>query len=105
MSAQQLDEERVFHLARGIAEPELRAEYLDQVCASDQSLRERVEALLEIYEEEQGFLKSAENPVAPTVELGTAVEKIGGPDRVLQTASGNRRGGFGVVYMGACSGQ
>ena len=33
MSSRQLDEEAIFHVARGILEPGLRSTYLDQVCA------------------------------------------------------------------------
>ena len=32
MTSGQLDEERIFHLARGISDAVLRAEYLDQIC-------------------------------------------------------------------------
>ena len=46
MSSRQLDEERIFHVARDLSNPATRAEYLDQICAGDQALRERVEALL-----------------------------------------------------------
>ena len=46
MASRQLDEERIINTERSTA----RLEYLDQICASDQALRERVEALLEIHE-------------------------------------------------------
>ena len=65
MSSQQLDEERIFHTARGISDPEIQSDYLDQICSGDQALRERVEALLEVHEKEQDFLKSLPEP-APT---------------------------------------
>lgn len=47
MSSQQLDEEAIFHVVRGIPDPDTRAVYLNQTCAGDQALRERVEALFE----------------------------------------------------------
>ena len=58
MANRQLDEEAVFHVARDISNPGSRSKYLDQVCAGDLGLRERVEALLEVHEQEQSFLKS-----------------------------------------------
>ena len=42
----QLDEEAIFHLAKRIPALEDRETYLDQVCAGDQSLRNRVVDLL-----------------------------------------------------------
>ena len=62
MPSRQLDEERIFHTARKIDNCEARDEYLDQVCAGDQPLRERVEALIQVHEQEQEFLKSAPQP-------------------------------------------
>src|SRR5436305_1233200 len=41
-----LDEEAVFHLARQIASPEAREDYLQQACGADAALRARVRALL-----------------------------------------------------------
>ena len=50
MTNQQLDEERIFHIAREFHDEATRSEYLDQICAGDQALRERVEALLKVHE-------------------------------------------------------
>ena len=58
MDSRQLDEEAIFHIARQLASADARATYLDQVCAGDASLRDRVEALLRIHEQEQSFLNS-----------------------------------------------
>lgn len=58
MSSQQLDEEAIFHVARSIPESHMRSTYLDQICTGDQALRHRVEALLEVHENEQAFLNS-----------------------------------------------
>ena len=57
MPDRRLDEEEIFHVARKITDPETQAKYLDQICAGDQPLRERVEALLKVHEQEQAFLK------------------------------------------------
>ena len=53
MNDRRLDEERVFHIARQLADMEARSDYLDQVCAGDANLRRRVEALLEVHEQEE----------------------------------------------------
>ena len=50
MTSRQLDEEAIFHIARDLSDSAKRAIYLDQICAGDQALRERVEALLEVHE-------------------------------------------------------
>ena len=81
-----------------IQTPRHRVEYLDQVCAGDQALRERVEALLEVHEQEQDFLKSSPEP-APTVDQPPISEGPGpqiGRYKLLQKIG---EGGFGVVYM------
>ena len=76
MSSQQLDEERIFHLAREIPKPQARSEYLDQVCVGDQALRERVEALLTAREQESAFLKSSPVP-KPTSDFSPVTEAPG----------------------------
>ena len=58
MGSRQPDEETIFHTARKIDDAEMRREYLGQICAGDQPLRERVEALLKVHDQEQAFLKS-----------------------------------------------
>ena len=98
MTSRQLDEEAIFHIARDIGTPENRSTYLDQVCAGDAALRERVEFLLNVYETEQDFLKSNEQ-FGPTVDRSPIQEEPGqqiGRYRLLQRIG---EGGFGVVYM------
>ena len=98
MTNRQLDEEAIFHVARGLADLDLRSTYLDQVCSGDQALRERVEALLDVHEKEQNFLKSSPEP-GPTVDQTPISEAPGhqiGRYKLLQKIG---EGGFGVVYM------
>ena len=98
MSSPQLGEEAIFHTARRIDDPAVRSEYLDQVCGGDLRLRSRVEALLEVHEQEQVFLKSAADP-GPTVDQPAISEAPGdqiGRYKLLQRIG---EGGFGVVYM------
>ncbi|MHC4405469.1 MAG: serine/threonine protein kinase [Planctomycetota bacterium] len=98
MTSQQRDEEAVFHIARQIPNVDVRSGYLDQVCAADRGLRERVEALLGVYAQEQEFLKSQPEP-ATTTDQYPISEGPGdqiGRYRLLQKIG---EGGFGVVYM------
>ena len=98
MSSRQLDEEAIFHVARGIDDLALRSTYLDQVCGGDANLRSRVESLLEVHEQEREFLKSSPQP-EPTVDPSPLSEGPGheiGRYKLLQKIG---EGGFGVVYM------
>ena len=98
MTHRRLDEERIFHVARRILDEEARAEYIEQICAGDQVLRQRVEALLEVHDREEQFLKS-DGGQAPTVGQPPLSESPGqqiGRYRLLQKIG---EGGFGVVYM------
>ena len=68
-------------------EPELRAAYLEQVCADDAELRRTVLALIEASERSEGFLRVASEPKHP--------ESIG-PYRIVRELG---RGSSGVVYL------
>jgi hypothetical protein len=52
MNIVQVDDEAIFQVARKIEASEARQAYLNQVCGEDHSLRERLEALLRVWEEE-----------------------------------------------------
>ena len=98
MTSRQHDEEQIFHIAREIPNLDARAGYIDQICAGDQALRERVEGLLDVHEKEQSFLKS-NGAVEPTVDQPSITESPGqeiGRYKLLQKIG---EGGFGVVYM------
>ena len=92
----------VFGAARRLSAGE-RAAYLDEACADDASLRQRVEELLQASDEAGNFLESpAAVPTGPggTVRLpATPTEKSGdriGRYKLLQQIG---EGGCGVVYM------
>ena len=98
MSSRQLDEEAIFHVARGIDDLDLRSTYLEQICGGDANLRSRVESLLDVHEKEREFLKSSPEP-EPTVDPSPLSEGPGheiGRYKLLQKIG---EGGFGVVYM------
>ena len=98
MSTRQLDEEAIFHIARRIEAADLRADYLEQACAGDANLRGRVEALLQIHDQEQAFLKSAPVP-GPTQDWPAISEGPGqqiGRYKLLQEIG---EGGMGTVFM------
>ncbi|MDG1896956.1 MAG: hypothetical protein P8J37_18775 [Fuerstiella sp.] len=98
MTQHQRDEERIFHVARGLDNSELRQEYLNQICEGDQGLRERVDALLAVHEKERTFLKSQAEKESTVLYSGiteTVAQKIG-RYKLLQKIG---EGGFGVVYM------
>ena len=99
MASRQLDEESVFHVARGIPDVELRAVYLGQICAGDQALRGRVEALLEVHAQSQEFLGSNQAEPAPTVECTPLAERPGtmiGRYKLMEQIG---EGGMGTVFV------
>src|SRR6516165_3466917 len=98
----------VFSAARRMP-PAERAPYLDQTCADDPGLRQRVEELLRASEDAEDFLQEPAPgarrpegvPAAPTLVLNAAApgEKAGdriGRYKVLQQIG---EGGCGLVYM------
>ena len=102
MNLIQLDEEAIFHVARRIEAREARGAYLDQVCGDDRGLRDRLEALLGLYEQEASFLESpALGPPATLTAAGVTRPPEGpgaviGPYKLLEAIG---EGGMGTVYM------
>ena len=103
MTAQNLDEELIFNVARKIESPEARSSYLDHVCGGNAGLRARIQALLQVHEQDGSFLKSSAG--AAEAAAGGAPGDLGanegpgsviGPYKLLEQIG---EGGFGVVFM------
>ncbi|NLS93085.1 MAG: serine/threonine protein kinase, partial [Planctomycetaceae bacterium] len=98
MASRQLDEEAIFHIARKIDDTETRVAYLDQICADDQDLRNRVEELLGVHEQESEFLKSSAGP-GPTKDHSPTSERPGQQIGRYKLLDRLGEGGMGTVFM------
>ena len=99
MVAHELDEEAIFNVARKIDSADAREAYLRQVCEGNQSLRNRVDALLKVHEQEKSFLASPASPPVATIDEPEITERPGsviGPYKLLQQIG---EGGMGTVFM------
>ena len=102
MKLQTLSEESIFNVARRIPSPEARDAYLAQVCGCDQTLRERVVALLDANADGTRFLESPPSALAAnlavngTQSLAEGRGSVIGPYKLLEQIG---EGGMGVVFM------
>jgi serine/threonine protein kinase/tetratricopeptide (TPR) repeat protein len=102
-----MNEETLFHLARE-KPPDERAAFLDEACAGDTALRQRLELLLAAHEQPASFLQTAARDNGngePALSMGRTVLQSGvqespgtviGPYKLLQQIG---EGGMGVVFM------
>src|SRR5262245_12256955 len=100
-----MNEETIFHLARE-KPPNEQAAFLDEACAGDSALRQRLEVLLAAHDHPASFLESAAQDqghpasnAGPTVLHSGVQEAPGtviGPYKLLQQIG---EGGMGIVFM------
>src|SRR5262245_48973748 len=102
-----MNEETLFHLACE-KPPDERAAFLDEACAGDTALRQRLEILLAAHEQPDSFLQSAARGNGngePTSDTGRTVFQPGvqeGPGTVIghyKLLQQIGEGGMGVVFM------
>jgi len=80
-------------------DPAKRQAYLQDACGSDSALRQRIEALLKVYDNAGSFLEAPPASATLSVDSAPSTEVTGtviGPYKLLQPIG---EGGMGTVYM------
>jgi len=91
-----MNERKIFEKALDFSDPGERRAYLAEACGADDSLRERVDALLQSNKDAGSFLQG---PAVTATEIHPINEKAGtqvGPYKLLQEIG---EGGMGTVYL------
>jgi WD40 repeat protein/serine/threonine protein kinase len=94
-----MSEREIFTAALDIASAAERAAYLDEACAGDAALRQRMELLVQAHKPGDGFLERPAGETWATIDEPSFPEQPGsviGPYKLLQQIG---EGGMGVVYM------
>jgi serine/threonine protein kinase/tetratricopeptide (TPR) repeat protein len=94
-----MSEQEIYIEAINRRDPAERRRFLDEVCAGNEVLRGRIEALIRQSEQLGSFLENSPQPLGATADISVAVEKPGtqiGPYKLLQQIG---EGGMGTVYM------
>jgi serine/threonine protein kinase/lipopolysaccharide biosynthesis regulator YciM len=92
-----MTEEALFTAALALASHAERRAFLDQACASDTGLRQRVEALLHAHDNPDSFLEAPSPGLQPTGDdpCSESPGTVIGPYKLLEQIG---EGGFGVVF-------
>src|SRR3990172_6231729 len=99
MSTKHLDLKAIFDEALEIESRSDRTAYLNQVCANDFALRDKVEALLLAHEQAGSFLQFSPPGMAATAEIAPVAERPGtmvGNYKLIEQIG---EGGMGLVYV------
>ena len=91
--------QKIFLQAIEIADPAARAAFLDEACAGDSALRQRVDDLLRAHDGSGISLEPPAEGLFPTILNSAIVERPGtviGPYRLMEQIG---EGGFGLVYV------
>jgi WD40 repeat protein/serine/threonine protein kinase len=96
MAALNLDEESIFNVARKLDTPNARRDYLDQACGGDESLRSRVEALLQVHDQDKSFLQASVPDRTMDELVAESPTSVIGPYKLLEQIG---EGGMGTVWM------
>ena len=92
------DEKAIFNAARHIGSAEARRAYIEVTCRDDGALRERLNALLHVLEENKNFLESPAEVFQTPVDdsIGEAPGTVIGPYQLVEQIG---EGGFGIVFL------
>src|SRR4029077_13095345 len=92
-----LDEEAIFDAALQISDQEARRLYIQQACADNRRLQQRVEALIRVHEEDSDFLDlpAEEHPDRTHELIWEGAGSQIGPYQLIELIG---EGGFGVVF-------
>lgn len=99
MNVNHPDEKAVFKVASSIESPEVRRDYLDQICRDNPSLQRRVLKLLRMHEEEPDFLEASPVGIVATMDAPPITEQPGtviGRYKLMEQIG---EGGMGIVYV------
>jgi hypothetical protein len=77
MHAKLLDEEAIFKVTSAIESADVRGDYLNQVCADNPAIFDRVARLLRVHDEEPSFLERAPGSLAATIDAAPIAERPG----------------------------
>jgi serine/threonine protein kinase/WD40 repeat protein len=101
MTPPKLDEAAIFNAARRFETPQEQRLFIDQTCAADDAMRNRLEALLRIHDEDQDFLEQPAPgvPLLVTSANERVGERTGGRIGAYALLAELGEGGFGKVFL------